>query len=261
MPDAGITMAADQDHDGVADTTDNCPTVANPDQRNEDGDPFGDACDPCPQHFSTVSPQPDADRDMIGDACDPNPGMADKVWQFEGFNGTTVPWSGGGTWVPAGDHLQVTVVGNSATEDGYLTVPLTGRTIDKFNITATILAEQLTGSLGYHEFGISAYDTTRNKYINCELYKDNQGPILQLFDGITQLNVTRQFAWTTNVAYTLTMQRQGKTYTCTVVSPDGTQPVAPLSGDSGINPTAGDSVSIWAFGMTARFNSVRVVGQ
>lgn len=36
----------DQDGDGVPDTLDNCPTVANPDQTDADGDGTGDACEP-----------------------------------------------------------------------------------------------------------------------------------------------------------------------------------------------------------------------
>lgn len=40
--------AADADGDTIIDGADNCPTVANVDQRNADGDALGDACDPCP---------------------------------------------------------------------------------------------------------------------------------------------------------------------------------------------------------------------
>jgi hypothetical protein len=39
--------AADQDSDAVCDASDNCPTVANAGQANQDGDTLGDACDPC----------------------------------------------------------------------------------------------------------------------------------------------------------------------------------------------------------------------
>jgi thrombospondin type 3 repeat protein len=37
----------DSDGDGIPDTQDNCPTVANADQRDSDGDGVGDACDQC----------------------------------------------------------------------------------------------------------------------------------------------------------------------------------------------------------------------
>lgn len=60
----------DQDHDGLANSEDNCPLAANFDQANADGDDRGDACDDCPD--SGV----DADGDGYDDGCDNCPAVA-----------------------------------------------------------------------------------------------------------------------------------------------------------------------------------------
>ena len=75
---------ADSDGDGISDGADNCPTVANPDQANNDGDSMGDVCDAdddndgvadaadnCSRNFN--ADQVDTDGDGVGDACDPTP--------------------------------------------------------------------------------------------------------------------------------------------------------------------------------------------
>lgn len=54
-------MTPDMDNDGIANTMDNCPLVANIDQRNFDGDMAGDACDS------------DDDNDGVADAVDAFP--------------------------------------------------------------------------------------------------------------------------------------------------------------------------------------------
>lgn len=73
----------DGDGDGVADGSDNCPTVSNPDQANTNGAGRGDACDPdddndgvlddednCP---AVENPgQEDTNGSGRGDACDPD---------------------------------------------------------------------------------------------------------------------------------------------------------------------------------------------
>ena len=59
----------DTDGDGVADASDNCPSVANPDQADGDADGVGELCDNCP---GVANPgQEDTDGDDAGDACDP----------------------------------------------------------------------------------------------------------------------------------------------------------------------------------------------
>jgi len=58
----------DTDHDGIPDSRDNCPKVANADQKDSDGDGIGDACDNCPRTYNPD--QKDSDGDGVGDACD-----------------------------------------------------------------------------------------------------------------------------------------------------------------------------------------------
>lgn len=78
-----VSSVADQDGDGVLDTTDNCVAVSNADQANNDGDAQGDACDADDDNDGvadgsdncelTANPdQADQDGDGIGDACDPD---------------------------------------------------------------------------------------------------------------------------------------------------------------------------------------------
>jgi hypothetical protein len=60
--------APDADHDGVPDSSDNCPAVANPTQTDIDGDGIGDACDNCPKVSNPD--QKDSNGNGIGDACE-----------------------------------------------------------------------------------------------------------------------------------------------------------------------------------------------
>ncbi|MCI5168237.1 MAG: hypothetical protein D3903_19650, partial [Candidatus Electrothrix sp. GM3_4] len=90
--------STDTDGDGVSDATDNCPLIANADQKDMNDDGIADACDIClndPDNdkdkdgicgnidnciFIDNHDQQDTDGDSIGDACDPdddNDGLSD----------------------------------------------------------------------------------------------------------------------------------------------------------------------------------------
>jgi hypothetical protein len=79
--DTSILSQIDTDEDGIADTLDNCRLVANPDQRDTNGDGYGNICDPDFDNNGTVNindfnrmkarlniiPVVDVDTDLDGD--------------------------------------------------------------------------------------------------------------------------------------------------------------------------------------------------
>ncbi len=86
----GDQPSLDADNDGIADASDNCPTVANADQRNSDNDAQGNACDTDDDNDGVadvndafpldVNESVDTDGDGIGNNADPdddNDGVAD----------------------------------------------------------------------------------------------------------------------------------------------------------------------------------------
>ena len=67
-----LALVADGDLDGVADASDNCPSVANGGQADADHDGAGDACDPTPRGA-------DADGDGVADIDDACPAVPGTV--------------------------------------------------------------------------------------------------------------------------------------------------------------------------------------
>jgi hypothetical protein len=70
----------DRDHDGVEDGDDNCPAIANNDQRDADHDDIGDECDGCAACAPCANAvNHDEDGDQLDDACDNCPGTSNPA--------------------------------------------------------------------------------------------------------------------------------------------------------------------------------------
>src|SRR5512138_1915683 len=173
----GEVAPGDRDHDGVADEIDNCPDAANPLQENEDGDRFGDACDPCPP-IADPDPIVDPDGDGVSGACDPFPTVGgDKIVLFESFNGTTTPpgWVAVGPWTFANGAAKVTAVDGAT---NLLTLPrahptktavITALTVDASNFNNP----RFVGPIQFQQL---------DKGIACELDRNGAGPQLTIHD-------------------------------------------------------------------------------
>lgn len=73
----------DSDSDGIPDSLDNCPLVANISQDDGDLDGVGDVCDNCPTVYNDN--QNDADYDGIGNVCDACPNDAHNDIDNDGY--------------------------------------------------------------------------------------------------------------------------------------------------------------------------------
>jgi hypothetical protein len=73
---------ADADHDSVPNTTDNCPTMPNADQRDDDGDRIGNPCDACTDE--TTGGPVTAAGCRVDQLCPCHVDRGGKVWENQG---------------------------------------------------------------------------------------------------------------------------------------------------------------------------------
>ncbi len=201
----------DRDNDGVPDATDRCPDTPDTKQYNEDGDAFGDVCDPCPVSSNNI----DGDGDGVGDDCDPNPAVGgDKIVLFEGFNGgVPMGWPATGTWGAVTGAVTVTVGANT---DAFLGPPVNA------DATSTVIAAFVSGTnVPTSNAGFGVAHAAQGEGVLCGLIAEN-GRLLALIDIDTDgFFDTVQYAWTNQTAYITGQVRRGNGFSCYSVDPQG----------------------------------------
>jgi hypothetical protein len=255
--DAIVPLPDDMDADGIKDELDNCPTVPNADQANEDGDALGDACDPCPIDTNNT----DTDGDGVGDACDPHPNaIGDKILIFEGFkNGVPPGWAVGFAPAVTADDAVIPIVANNhaaivppngALANGTLSASVTIDTLGGANSCGPM--EPATAACSTTSVGLP-YDVAGDTGIFCDLDSDtsaNPTKIVDLFDQYkvsTNPYITmNNYGWNTAVEQRLVIQRTGNTYNCGATPSGGAAHTANGStGDGG--GVADPHASVWIY--------------
>jgi hypothetical protein len=224
--------SGDSDGDGVPDDQDNCPFVANPGQENEDGDAYGDACDPCPP-FADGALIVDSDGDGVPDACDPNPTTpGDQIVMFEGFHhGVPAGWTTGGSWVGSGDAVVgTTPAGSNAF--GAIAVPrpvVVGGTGERVTASVQLLRIDSDQVRSYGLIGPAQLGPDTG--IECEIRQLDATQDAGLIDISSGAVVgTSPFPFAVGDVATMTQRRDDNTYDCHVATSSST---ATASGGDG----------------------------
>jgi hypothetical protein len=166
--DAPTADASDDiDDDGILNAADNCPAMANTDQRDHDGDSHGDVCDNCP-HIANESQAATMDADLVGDACDPDQGRLDTMSRFEGFYETPAGWTMPGGWGVANGKLTATVTSgfqfaylNSNVAADVTVVTAAGMVPGTPTPNVSVLAHVAPATSQYYRCGVVASTTGR----------------------------------------------------------------------------------------------------
>ncbi len=226
-PDGGVDTPVDLptdcpndvDCDNVADGIDNCPTIANENQFNEDGDFPGDACDKCPPFDDAGQ---DGDGDGVGDDCDPHPNAGgDVIEHFIGFREMPAGWVAAGSFtVAGGDGIATGAAGEIVT----LMTPTPANT--HYLVWAEATLDSIAGtSLG--AIGVSALHAPGGDLHGalCQLVGFDNGTSeeLRLFDtsgGGFGLLDSDLHAFDTGGRYELFVERDGTDLSCDATNPD-----------------------------------------
>ncbi len=241
--------ANDPDADGVVGAADNCPAIANADQANEDGDRFGDACDPCPIE-TDADPVVDQDGDGVSNGCDPFPTIpGDSIAVFEGFTHAPTGAQEFGAWSYAAGTAKVASALNSL---GGLTWPITGNleTVSTHVTIDTLFGDLVARPVGVvHQFNGPAADGLMCVF---GVNPSNQ-PVVAIADNKTTTAITAS-PTTANVgtAKTLRSRRTGTSYQCADF--EG----AALTATSALD-VAPNRVGLFARSVSAHFDWVMII--
>jgi hypothetical protein len=255
VPPDGSSLV-DTDGDGLVDSVDNCPAVANSDQHDEDGDHVGDTCDPCPQ---LAAVQADSDGDTIGDGCDPHPtASGDVLVTFEPFSGSSVPagWTAVigaiGDWQVTSDELRHT----ADTSPHVLRFDAGGA-----NTTIDLSVEIVSaGTSTPHVSALTDLPTAADDYILCTVFPTTDSPnleperALQHYNGAlyTYLDSDNTDPPGVGVRYRIVGSTSGTSHACSMSG-------ASVHNLSATDPSPGDhGVGIRVRALTARIQYVAV---